>query len=953
MKKRYLKSSCLFVLVLMILAVILPAGVFAQPEVKSTAATGDDAVIGVAYRGHVQNLGNMPTPEGTMIAGPEALGTTGKGLRLEGFWIDLTGDVPANAGIRYQVHVQNVGWQDAVGNGDFAGTKGRGLRIEAIKITLENLPDFDVYYRGHVQNVGNIPQIDGNWGWVKNGEELGTTGKGLRLEELQIKIVRKGVDLTAYNTLLGTIEKLDAANYSPESWATLQTALTQNQMTEANSQTRIDASTQAIQAAYDGLSLKVLAVYDKPGIYGPETGTQTIEGSVVIAVSGVTLQNLVIKGDLTVSEAVGDGNATLKNLTVEGATILAGGGTGGAALAALATSGDEILTQSSGGITIDGGFLNKVLIKKNDHGGIRITIIDSFLESFEVIDIPEGQPIILSGAFKDVMVQAPDINLELATGTTVMHLIAGINDPQRSASGLVVSGGGFIDRFEVGELSDNVSVGQNVSILHAIIEGDNAQFNGNVTDANITGDNAGFRYPPLGYTGNPPVIINPPAPPPGGGGGGDTTAPTFTATYPKAGAAQADGSKQVEVLVKTDEAGTAYYVVVADGAVAPTAAQVMAGKGTGDQAALKEGNGSITANTEKSFIPGALAADATAYDVYVVVKDSSNNATAATKVDVTTPQAAMAPSIAQTAYNFDKNPTAQADVSIVGTLGTGGVAATTIDSVTGNGITSSNYTITDGTVVLKKEYLVTLSTGEKKFNVIFNNSANTSVEITVTVADTASSVPSITTTTYNFDKNPTAQADVSIVGTLGTGGVAATAIDSVTGNEITSSDYTITDGTVVLNKGYLFDLPYGDQKFNVIFNDSANTSVEITVTVANSNADLIIEATGGSSSTTIDNIQVIDDPSSSGETAKIDNPICLKVELGYVPPVSGVSFSPVTNGASVSVFVDDLSTPSASDFMGLMGSNVQLWGSHYLWVKVVSQDQDGNNTKYYKIDVQY
>lgn len=103
MKKRYLKSSCLFVLVLMLLSVIFPDGAFAQPEEKTTAATTEESVIGVSYRGHVQNLGNVPTPEGTMIAGPEALGTTGKSLRLKGFWIDLTGDVPANAGISYQV----------------------------------------------------------------------------------------------------------------------------------------------------------------------------------------------------------------------------------------------------------------------------------------------------------------------------------------------------------------------------------------------------------------------------------------------------------------------------------------------------------------------------------------------------------------------------------------------------------------------------------------------------------------------------------------------------------------------------------------------------------------------------------------------------------------------------------------------------------------------------------
>lgn len=402
-------------------------------------------------------------------------------------------------------------------SGDFAGTKARGLRIEAIKISLKNLPDYDVYYRGHVQNIGNIPQIDDDWGWVKNGEELGTTGRGLRLEELQIKIVRKGIYLTAYNTLLNTIEKLDAANYSPESWAVLQTALTDNKMTEANSQTSIDAATQAIQAAYDALSLKVVAVYDKPGIYGPETGTQTIEGSVIIDVSGVTLQNLVIKGDLTVSEAVGDGDATLNYLTVEGTTILAGG-TGGATLTGLATSGEMALAENSGGITIRGDILTKVLVTKNDRGGIRITVINSEYDDFEVIDIPKGQPIILGGWFKSVMIQVPDLKLEIDSGTIVESLFAGTADAKKSASGLEISGQGTINNFEVGKFSDDVSVGVNIRVSKAQIYGDNSEFLGVVGSANIVGDNASFRIPPVNSTGNPPVIINPPAPPPGGGG---------------------------------------------------------------------------------------------------------------------------------------------------------------------------------------------------------------------------------------------------------------------------------------------------------------------------------------------------------------------------------------------------------------------------------------------------
>jgi hypothetical protein len=119
----------------------------------------------------------------------------------------------------------------------------------------------------------------------------------------------------------------------------------------------------------------------------------------------------------------------------------------------------------------------------------------------------------------------------------------------------------------------------------------------------------------------------------------DVTAPEFAAGYPKAGAAQAAGSRQVEILVQVNEAGTAYYVVVADGAAAPSAAQVMEGHDSTGGAALASANDAVTANTEKSFITAALPADSAAYDVYVVARDGAGNATAATKVDVVTPAA--------------------------------------------------------------------------------------------------------------------------------------------------------------------------------------------------------------------------------------------------------------------------------------------------------------------------
>ncbi|MDG0810041.1 S-layer homology domain-containing protein [Cohnella rhizosphaerae] len=67
-------------------------------------------------------------------------------------------------------------------------------------------------------------------------------------------------------------------------------------------------------------------VYDKAGVYGPAEGTQEIAGSVSIAAPGVTLRNTVVRGDLTIGAEVGEGDALLEGVTVDGKLNVAGGG---------------------------------------------------------------------------------------------------------------------------------------------------------------------------------------------------------------------------------------------------------------------------------------------------------------------------------------------------------------------------------------------------------------------------------------------------------------------------------------------------------------------------------------------------------------------------------------------------------------------------------------------------
>ncbi|ACZ31535.1 hydrophobic protein [Xylanimonas cellulosilytica DSM 15894] len=152
---------------------------------KGAAAPGSTArpsfTASVAYSTHVQNLGW--TGE---VANRAVAGTTGRSLRVEALRLRLR-DQPFPGGIEYSVHVQDVGWQGYRSNGAAAGTTGQSRRVEAVRIRLtgQMADRLSVYYRVHVQNYGWL-------GWTRDGDPSGTAGAGYRVEAVQVAIQGKG-----------------------------------------------------------------------------------------------------------------------------------------------------------------------------------------------------------------------------------------------------------------------------------------------------------------------------------------------------------------------------------------------------------------------------------------------------------------------------------------------------------------------------------------------------------------------------------------------------------------------------------------------------------------------------------------------------------------------------------------------------------------------------------------
>ncbi len=116
----------------------------------------------------------------------------------------------------------------------------------------------------------------------------------------------------------------------------------------------------------------------------------------------------------------------------------------------------------------------------------------------------------------------------------------------------------------------------------------------------------------------------------------DNTAPTWSVSAPNISNIT---SSTTDLIVNTDEPGTAYYVVLPNGATAPSSAQVKAGTDATDTPVAIKGNVAIsTANTDFTTTISGLTAS-TDYDIYVVAEDDEttpNIQSSPTKLDLRT-----------------------------------------------------------------------------------------------------------------------------------------------------------------------------------------------------------------------------------------------------------------------------------------------------------------------------
>ncbi len=178
----------------MAVAFILPV-----VNANSTSVSAAD----VRYQSHVQNIGwggNVYNHTNNIYDDNYYAGTTGRSLQMEALRVSIE-NTPYSGGVYFQAHMADIGWGGNVYNSNnhiyddnyYAGTVGQSRRVEAVRIGLygEIANYYHIQYQVHMADIG--------WGrWVTNLSNnsyddnyyAGTVGQSRRIEAIRIRLVR-------------------------------------------------------------------------------------------------------------------------------------------------------------------------------------------------------------------------------------------------------------------------------------------------------------------------------------------------------------------------------------------------------------------------------------------------------------------------------------------------------------------------------------------------------------------------------------------------------------------------------------------------------------------------------------------------------------------------------------------------------------------------------------------
>jgi len=251
------------------------------------------------------------------------------------------------------------------------------------------------------------------------------------------------------------------------------------------------------------------------------------EGNIVIRVPGVTLDGVDIDGDLVIGDGVGNGDAILKNITVEGRAVIRGGGENSVKF--IGTNTD----------------VKNIVIARGSDGRVRILTEDGAVLAEAEVD--GDSDVILEGEFENVTVMSDAVTVTALNATITSMSIPGEDSvvilsgtstvETASISGtqseLVVQEGASVDTVKISAPSVTVSGEGTVEDVEVQAGGDEASITTPNTVTTVSSDvegvTAGGEDVPAGgtatnnSTGTDATVTKPST---GGNTGGPSTPPT-------------------------------------------------------------------------------------------------------------------------------------------------------------------------------------------------------------------------------------------------------------------------------------------------------------------------------------------------------------------------------------------------------------------------------------------
>lgn len=225
----------------------------------------------------------------------------------------------------------------------------------------------------------------------------------------------------------------------------------------------------------------------KEYVQNPKTVSDVSDGNVIVNVSGATLQNLTVSGDLIIADGVGQGDVTLDNVDVEGRLVIRGGG--------------------SNSIEIAGNSLIKELLVDNVNNQVRIYAS----KGAKVTTAKLLGKTTLDGTFSNVYVVGTDAQVDIngtvqyldvqATANIALSRSATVTaaEVQRAAGGTVLQGQGNLERVTV--RADRTQINTNNTRITVDSGVKNVSAGNSWLDAgkvSTSGANAASQTPPSG-----------------------------------------------------------------------------------------------------------------------------------------------------------------------------------------------------------------------------------------------------------------------------------------------------------------------------------------------------------------------------------------------------------------------------------------------------------------------